>query len=165
MDTDAALIRDLAHRMAPALAAEPGMTADLWDLDEIFWQDYPKPWNVGRAVEAFQALIEYYEPWAKQLVALLQIWLPQTQNLCTEIPVLGEDILVDVSLDRPPAIGLMRKVRDLRPPYEHYQIPIQQSILRPLRGAIQAYYECFRSDEAAAMGEQYDRVLIFRQSE
>jgi hypothetical protein len=165
MDTDATLIRDLAHRLAPALTAEPGRTADLWDLDEIFWQDYPKPWNVERAVEAFQALIEYYEPWAKQLVALFEIWLPQTQSLCTESPALSGVIPANASLDRPPAIGLMRKIRDLRAPYEHYQMPIQQGIVRPPWGAIQAYYEYFRSDEAAAMGERYDRVLIFRQSE
>jgi hypothetical protein len=64
------------------------------------------------------------------LAAVLQIWLTQTSDLRPEAPALDPEVIPDVSMDRPPAIGLIKRVRPLAVPYEHYQVPITQDLIK-----------------------------------
>jgi hypothetical protein len=154
-------VRELIERMAPALISDPNRYTELWDLDEVFWKNYAKPWNIDRAFQAFAWVTDYYGPWAAQLVAGLQIWLAQTGTLYTGITHLDSMTTLDISLDHPPAIFLAKKVRPIPLFYESYRCPLSQSLVSPSWGRVETYYECFRMPRALADNEPYDRIVAF----
>jgi hypothetical protein len=157
---DGVAIRDLANRIAPTLIADESRYSDLWDLDEVFWESYPRPWNIQRAMEAFAQIVDIYKPWAGQLAAVLQIWHTQTEDLSRAVPLI-EGTLIDINPVHPPTVGFVKRVRKIPAPYEHYQSPFRQRLVKCSWGTVHAYYECFRTAEAIAGNEAYDRVLVF----
>jgi hypothetical protein len=158
---DAHVVSKLVARLAGALASSPDARGELWDLDEIFWNDYPKPWDVGRAIGAFAAAVDCYAPWSEQLVATLQIWLRQSDVLRVEAPALSSVAGLDVNPDHPPAVGVIRKARPV-PAYELYRVPVSQQLVDLPDGQVRAYYECFRTVSAQAAGEPYDRIVVLQ---
>jgi hypothetical protein len=163
MAADSDLIRELVSRIAPALVADPNRYSELWDLDEVFWKDYPKPWDLGRAAQAFAALVNCYSPWSSPLAANLQIWLEQASDLVAAAPEMDSMESLDVSIEHPPGIGLSKKIRPQLPVrYERYQRPVQQAVIQVSSGEIHAYYECFRMPDAINSDEPYDRIVVFQ---
>jgi hypothetical protein len=162
MNSDVQTVSELIHRIAPTLASDLDRYADTWDLDEVFWKDYPKPWNADRACRAFEAVIGSYQPWSSTLLATCQIWLTQSNQLRVDAPILIGDLeSLDLSSYHPPSVGLAKKVRPMYAIYEAYRVPVPQQLIDPQDGQIRAYYECFRTHEAQAAGEPYDRVVVF----
>lgn len=162
MTKDRELIQGLVFKISPALVADSGRYSELWDLDEIFWKDYPKPWSIERALGAFDSLIECYSPWSGQLIASLQIWLGQTINLVATAPKLDLVTSLDVSTNHPPSVVLSKRIRPVPVPYEMYRVPVHQYIMHPREGEVRAYYECFRTFEALSMDEPYDRIIVLQ---
>lgn len=162
MNSDVQLLRKAVSRIASDLTSNPDRHSDIWDLDEIFWKSYPKPWDVDRAVHAFTTVIECYSPWSEQLAAILQIWLGQVDVLQIEAPSLIDMTGLDISPYHPPSVGLIKKVRPIPAPYEMYRSPISQQLVNVQDGEIRAYYECSRTPEAQAAGEPYDCIVIFQ---
>jgi hypothetical protein len=163
VSSDAQAVGELISRIAPALVAAPDRVSDFWDLDQIFWQDYPKPWNIERAMRCFTAVVDSYSPWSEQLLATLQIWLQQTPVLLTEAPDLGSVASLDVNPYHPPGIGLSKKSRPVRI-YETYRVPVSQQLVSTPDGHVRAYYECFRNLAEQAANEPYDRILVIQHS-
>jgi hypothetical protein len=160
MDSDDARLGSLIDRIAPSLISDRDRYSDMWDMDEIFWKEYLKPWDIGRAFYAFEWIIGNYEPLADELGAFLWIWLPQTADLSTRIPLLDAIASIDANSAHPPGVGFTKKARP-RQPYEHYEVPVEQGLVRYSWGTVRAYYKCFRFDEALRNDEAYDRALVF----
>jgi hypothetical protein len=158
---DAQTVSELISRISPILVAAPDRHADLWDLDQVFWEDYPKPWDVERALRSFTAAADAFLPWSDQLVVTLQIWLQQTDVLRVEAPSVSSVTSLDVSSYRPPAVGLVKKSW-LVPVYEVYRVPVSHHLVDAVGGQVRAYYECFRTAEAQAANEPYDRIVMFQ---
>ena len=161
MNSDVHPVRDLVSRIAPVLASDPDRYTDMWDLDEVFWKDYPKPWDLDRACRAFEAVISSYKPWSGQLVATFQIWLRQSDQLLVEAPILTSADSLELSPNHPPAVGFAKKIRLMHGIYEAYRVPVPQQLVNHQDGDIRTYYECFRTPEAQAAGEPYDRIVVF----
>ncbi len=162
MDTDSSAIREWAERAGQELMADPSRYTELWDLDEIFWNDYPRPWDLGRAVAAFVSLIDCYVPWRETLFAGLQICLRQVSELAVEVPRSISLDGLDVNQDHPPAIFLAKNLRPPLSSYELYRAPVAQTIVKSHLGQVEAYYECFRTRQAIEEREPYDRVIVIR---
>jgi hypothetical protein len=162
VNSDVQVLRKAISRIAPDLVSNPDRHSDMWDLDEIFWKNYQKPWNVDRAVHAFMTMIDYYLPWSEQLAAVLQIWLGQVGVLQVEAPSLIDPMALDTSSYHPPSVGLIKKVRPIPVPYEVYRVPISLQLVNVQDGDIRAYYECFRTPEAQAAGEPYDCIVVLQ---
>jgi hypothetical protein len=160
VSSDALVVSELIARQAAALVSAPDASSEMWDLDQIFWEDYPKPWDVGRAVGAFAAAVDCYAPWSEQLVATLQIWLRQSDVLRVAAPALSVAGL-DVNPHHPPALGVIRKARPA-PAYELYRVPVPQQLVGNPAGQVRAYYECFRTVSAQAADEPYDRIVVLQ---
>jgi hypothetical protein len=162
MSSDNALVRELAARVGPALVLADERYGDMWDLDEVFWEAYARPWDISRAIDAFRYLVGSYAEWASHLVATLVINLRQSPTLDHAAPnPLTLDAL-DVSQDHPPSIGFGKVLRPASITYEHYRVPINQQFVVVTPGEVRAYYECWRTAAAMQASEPYDRALVFQ---
>jgi hypothetical protein len=161
MDIDDQAVEELIQRVAPTLISDSDRYTELWDLDELFWKNYPRPWNIDRAFQAFLVAIDSYAQWANLLVVGLQLWLTQTATLCTEAPSLDGAKVLSVNEAHPPGISISKKARPSVPTYELYRRPVEQNLIRPPWGEIEAQYDCFRTRQAMAADEPYDRVVVF----
>jgi len=160
--SDAQLVGNWAARIAPALLADEHRYGDMWDLDEIFWKTYPAPWDVHRAIQAFEHLVSICSAWSSELVATFVINLVQSAALNIHPSRVDKLESLDVSPHQPPALGLGKKWRPAQVTYEHYRVPIRQQFVDVSSGGVFAHYECWRTAQAMTAREPYSRAIILQ---
>jgi len=157
-DRSAVINRWFEEYIAPKMALEDHY-GEIWHLNQIYGQQYKKPWDINLAVEAFRLLRELTAEACERYDTMLAINLEQTATL-TPLPIFSNLSELDIDSHHPPSLIVRKYLHPDVIPSEMYRAIIQVEGT-PLADISQHwYYRCYRTQEARELNEPFDRDIV-----
>lgn len=139
---------------------EPRRFSESWDLDQIFVNEYQYPWDLERALTAFNEVVELCRNETTDLLASLIIHLVQSPILEIKPPVFESLNDLDIDVQHPPSLLVQKAVHPDPPATEMFRLPIEIGNTYLVNNSVHAYYVSWRSRQAQRLGEVYDREMV-----
>jgi len=159
---DESVVAAWARSVMNKLGSSKALDGEAWDLDQILWPHYTRPWDAARAWRVYCAVLDTVGTAQPSLLVSLRIPLKQSNVLCTTVENL---VVSEMNEHRPPSIGLSKLAQTVRSGDEFYMRTLGSDVKLfdgwSNRVHVGATYECRRTDEAVRLDEPYDRYVVF----